>query len=234
MKLSTVIVNYNSGDNLKECLRNIPKEYETIVIDNNSSDSSLSKIKSERVTLIKNRENLGFAKAVNLGIKIANGKNILLMNPDVKLKKDTIAKTLDFLEKKQDANIVGCRLANPDGSPQYSCRRFPTFTGLISRKIFGGKVFKKSFDRYLMKDYGHKEPRKVDWVSGAFLMMKGKRMLDEKFFMYFEDTDLCKRVGGVYYFPQAAAIHGNDESSGSLGLKITHFSSMLRYFWKHL
>jgi len=233
MKLSIVIVNYNSGTDLSKCVSLLPKKYETIIIDNNSSDNSIDLIDSKNYVIIKNKKNIGFAKAVNQGIKIAKGENMLLLNGDVILNKDTTPKTLDFLEKS-GANIVGCKLFNPDGSLQYSCRRFPTFLGLLSRKIFIGKIFKKSFDRYLMKDYDHQKPRKVGWVSGAFLMMKGRYLLDEKFFLYFEDTDLCKRVGNVYYFPNATAIHKHDESSGSFKLKIIHLRSMVHYFWKHL
>ena len=232
--ISVIIINYNSGNSLEECVDSIPLGNELIIIDNSSQDNSINKIKRRGAIIIKNKKNLGFAKAANQGIKIANGKNILLMNPDVKLNKNTIPKTLDFLEKNPDVNIAGCKLINPDGSLQYSCRRFPSFWSLLARKTFLRKILKKDADYYLMKDYDHKAPRKVDWVSGAFLMMKGKNMLDEKFFMYFEDMDLCKRTGDVYYFPHATAIHKNDESSGSLKLKIIHLKSMIHYFWKHL
>lgn len=235
MTLSIIIVNYNYGADLNECVNSISGNPEIIVVDNNSSDDSLQKLENKKIKIIKNRKNLGFAKAANQGIKIAKGKNILLLNGDVILNKDSVSKTLNFLEKTKDANIVGCRLVNPDGSVQNSCRRFPTFWNLLNRKTHLRKIFPKTVEHYLMKDYDRKEARKVDWVSGAFLLMKNKNLLDEKFFLYFEDTDLCKRVGNVYYFPNATAVHKKEKgSSGNLRLSLHHLKSALYYFWKHL
>jgi GT2 family glycosyltransferase len=222
MDLSIIIVNYNTKKLTLECIDSVgnskPKvDYEIIAIDNGSEDPLTE---SGSYKLIKNKENLGFSKAVNQGIKAAKGKSILLLNSDTKVKAGSIDELHRFGESHPDAGAVGPKLLNSDGSVQSSCYRFPTLFGAIRQYWLGEKGV---YEKYLPeKD----EPSKVDaLVMAAFLITsKGLtkvKQLNEEYFMYFEDLDFArslKRAGlNVYYNPKSEILHvhgasGKDEA----------------------
>lgn len=226
MQLSIIIVNFNTKDILKNCLDSAMKnsegvDYEVIVVDNASSDGSQDLVRKEfsRVKLICNRENLGFAKANNQGIKAAKGKYLLLLNSDTILLDKVLVKALSFIEDRKDAGIVGCKVLNPDRTLQFSCYHFP---GFMMELLFFTKDIIKSgnnpfaYYRY-MKYWDHGTIRKVDCLAGCFLLIKKEVFdeagyLDEKFFMYHEDSEFCLRVKRrtkykVYYYPEPEIIH---------------------------
>ncbi len=201
MDLSIIIVNYNGKHFFKDCLESIKKccssnSYEIIVVDNNSRDGSQEFIRLNypEVRLFAEKENLGFGKANNLGVKKAKGKNILLLNNDTILLKD-ITPIFEEL-KKSDIGAVGVKMLNGNREYTPSVGKFPRPLDLLKlsnlnekRKEFLTGSFKKK--RY-----------KVDWVSGSFMMLKREDWnlingFDEDFFMYVEDVDLCKRISNL-------------------------------------
>ncbi len=216
--LSVIIVNYNTDKLLSKCVASIKRDprVEIIVVDNASTDDSLDGIKN--VTIIRNKENMGFAKAVNQGIEVAHGKYILLLNPDTKVKPGAIEKMLEFANGHEDAGVVGPQLLNPDGSVQSSVFYFPTVWRAIAEFWFG---VKKAYSKYVPKG---KDAGQVDIVVGAaFLItpiaLQKVGLFDERYFMYFEDFDYCLRVFEkglkVYYLPTAEIIHYHGVSGKS-------------------
>lgn len=212
---------------------------EVILINNNPKKDIYCikgiNLKIKGLKIIQNKKNIGFGAACNQGLKAAKGDFFLVMNPDIDINYNALNSLFKTLKHNKAANIVSCRLVNQDGSLQYSCRRFPTVRALLARRIpipFR-YLFRKQLDLYNMKDYDHKTKRKVDWVSGALMLMREKYYFDEHYFMYFEDIDLCRRIGGVYYCPEISATHKAErQSTQNIWLFLSHIKSMLYYFNK--
>ncbi|MEO0156651.1 MAG: glycosyltransferase family 2 protein [candidate division WOR-3 bacterium] len=248
--LSIIIVNYNSSHALKRCLKSIVEKKlnlpcEIIIIDNNSTIPIRNRIKEFEelinIHLIENKKNLGYARAVNQGIKIARGKYVLIINPDILITAGAIEKMIDFLENKENLGIIAPQLLNFDNSVQYSCFRFPKFwTPFIRRTFFKNFSFgKREVERYLMLDFDHKETKEVDWVLGAAMLLKKSLikkigLLDEKFFLYFEDVDWCRRFHSqgfkIIYFPESKFYHQYARYSADKYLFSFIFN---KYFWFH-
>lgn len=259
IKLSIIIVNYNTGEFLARCLRSIGATTqnfknpaaEVIIIDNASTDESIRGIKSTTFRLrsgqasiksIKNKANLGFAKAANQGIKVAKGEYILLLNPDTEVRNGAIKKMMEFARSTDDIGVIGARLLNPDGTVQASTFHFPTIWRAV-REFWLGQ--EGAYSKYTPK--GDK-PIIVDAIVGAaFLITPQARkivgLLDERYFMYFEDLDYCRRVKRaglkVYYLPSAQIIHYHGVSGQNLAKEENQWrrlipSSKLYHGWlKH-
>lgn len=224
MELSIVVVNYNTKDLTLECVESINKfkpalPHEIIIVDNGSDDAIAA---SGSYYLIRNKENVGFAKAVNQGIKIARGKYILLLNSDTKVKKGSIEKLVEFGKNHPEAGAVGAKLINPNGDTQGSVFRLPTLFRTIRQYWFNEKGL---LDKY--SPIG-REVSRVEAVSmAAFLItpaaLKKIGNLDERYFMYFEDLDYCRKLKKagltVYYLPEAEVIHHHGESGKDLADK---------------
>lgn len=228
LDLSIVIVNYNTKDLTLDCIDSIlvedsPIKKEIIVVDNNSTDGSLSDLdklsRNGLITLIKNVSNLGFAKANNAGIKKAKGEYVLLLNSDTKVKKLAFKKLLDFAQKTPSLGAVGPKLLNADGSPQDSAFRLPTIRRAMGQYWFGEKGL---LDKYTPKG---QQPIEVEsLVMAAFLItplaLNKVGMLNEKYFMYFEDLDYCRSLRNaglsIYYVPNAEVIHYHGASGKNL------------------
>jgi len=232
LEISIVIVNYNVKDFLLQALVSIERALENIaaeviVVDNASIDKSVEAVLAEfpNVVLIANNVNHGFAKSCNQGIKVSRGKVIVLLNPDTIVQEDTFTSTLEFLSKSTDVGMLGCKILNPDGSLQLSCRRsFPTpwvaFTKLSGLSRFFSKT--RLFGRYNLTYLDSDETCQVEAISGSFMAVRRETitnvgLLDEAFFMYGEDLDWCYRVGKagwkVVYYPKTQIIHFKGESS---------------------
>lgn len=250
--LSVVIVNWNTCDELGECLRSVYKvggpSMEFIVIDNASADGSADMVRQEfpQTTLIVNDDNLGFAKASNQGILASSGRYVMLLNPDSVVLDGMFDALVRFGDKNQDTGIFGPKILNPDGSLQYSCRRFPTLAAGVFRNTFVGRLFpNNTYTRdYLMTEWDHSVPRDVDWVSGAAMVIRRKLieeigLLDEQFFMYCEDVDMGYRAvqkgWRVSYCPMASVIHvrakGSDQDPNRMILEFHR--SMYKFFLKN-
>lgn len=252
--LSIIIVNYNVKFFIEQCLYSVQKAInnlncEVIVVDNNSVDGSCSLIKNKFnwVNLVENKENLGFSKANNQGIKIATGKYILLLNPDTVVEEDTFQKVIDFMEQNSDAGGLGVKMIDGKGNflPE-SKRGLPT-PKVAFYKIFGlSKIFKssKTFGKYHLSYLDKNKIHKVDVLSGAFMLMRKEVLdkigyLDEAFFMYGEDIDLSYRIKKAgyenYYFPKTTIIHYKGESTkkSSINYVIVFYNAMIIFAKKH-
>ena len=214
-----------------------------VILINNNPKKDVYRIKDmgikikqiKKLKIIQNKKNVGFSAACNQGLKAAKGDFFLIMNPDVTISYNALKDLLNALKRDNTVNIGSCKLINLDGTLQTSCRRFPTIRALLARKtpILFGYLFKKQLELYDMVDYDHKTKRKVDWVSGALILMRKRYYFDEHYFMYFEDVDLCRRVGGGYYYPFVSAAHKAErQSTKSPKLFLYHISSMIYYFYK--
>lgn len=259
MDVSIVIVNYKTKGLLKYCLKGIERaapslSFEVIVVDN-SRDGSAEMIKEcfRNVRCIESSRNLGFAAGNNLGIVKASGKYILILNPDIVVLPRAIDEMHSFLERHPEVGILGPQLINPDKSIQYSCARFPTHWIPAFRRTPLGKLpgAQEAIRHYLMMDFDHQETRAVDWLLGACLMVRRSAfdqvgLLDERFFLYFEDVDWCRRFWEagfqVVYYPKAKMVHYHQrlsaEDSGLQSLFSSptriHILSGIKYFLKYL
>lgn len=251
--LSVTICSWNTRDYLDRCLASVldqagDVQLEVIVIDNASEDGSGEMVehKYPSVRLIRNHQNRGFGAGHNQGFAVAEGEFLMPLNSDAIVHPGCFARLVSFLRENEDVGVAAPKLLNPDGSLQYSCRRFPTPTAALFRNTPLGKLFPNNrFAReYLMQDWDHSEPRDVDWVSGAALCLRASvyRQIggfDEKFFMYLEDVDLCKRVHDagfrVVYVPDAVVTHVIGASTDRVANRMIRqfHKSMLLYYTKH-
>ena len=255
MDLSIIIVNYNVKEFLQNLLHSISKasqnlSSEIIVVDNASEDGSVELLKSKfpSVKIIENETNLGFGKANNQALKIAEGKYLLLINPDAIVREDTFTKMIKFLEEQSDAGIAGCKIFSPDGSLQLACRRsfpgpwtsFCKVTGLSN--LFPNS---KIFARYNLTYLDENQTYEVDAISGSFMMLKREVYdkvggFDEQFFMYGEDLDFCYRIQKagykVFYVHTTQVIHYKGESTKRSSMDETKvfYNAMHLFVKKHL
>lgn len=230
-ELSILIVHYNTLDLLRQCLTSVSAlpgdlPLEIIVIDNASPDASVKNLVGEfpRVAFHFNNENLGFARASNQGIQMGQGRYLMLLNPDALIDGDGIQDLTQFMDGHPDAGATGPRLVYPDGELQLSCRRFPTLGTLLLRMSRLDRLVRGPVRHYLMQDWDHQSVCEVDWVMGACVILRREALdavglLDEGFFMYYEDVDLCFRLWQagwkVCYNPQVVVQHEHQRSSAS-------------------
>ena len=256
MTLTIGIVNYNTKENLEKCinsiLRNPPYcDYQIVIVDNNSKDGSknfLKKISKKKIKTIYNRKNVGFGKACNQISKTQKSSYILFLNPDVEISKDSINILLNFLKKRKKIGVVTGKLLFPDGSLQLSCRQFPSILkALFGRESFLRKAFPNNVisKEYLLSHLDYNKIQFPDWVRGAVMLFKTdifKKIggFDEKFFLFFEDTDIClqlrKKGYEIVYLPEAIFYHKLAASTKKekLKTKIIHNISMFNYIKKNM
>ncbi|MCX6741309.1 MAG: glycosyltransferase family 2 protein [Candidatus Parcubacteria bacterium] len=198
------------------------------------------------VKIILNNRNLGFARAVNQGITASQGQYVLILNPDIIVLPGSIEGLYQFMQEHQRCAVAGPQLLNPDKGIQDSAFRFPRWYTPLLRRTLLGRLGEKHLASYLMKDWDHQSTREVDWLLGAALMVQGSAIkqvgpMDERFFLYFEDVEWCRRFRRanwqVYYVAQAQMYHFYQRSSAKNGWqalvkKITwiHFISAIKYF----
>ncbi|MFH1537054.1 MAG: glycosyltransferase family 2 protein [Patescibacteria group bacterium] len=226
MKFSFIILNYNTANLLRLCLKNlyslnIPVDFEVMVVDNASNDKSINTVKEKfpQVKLITNKENTGHAQGNNSGIKVARGEYLIILNTDIIIPSfSTIERIVKFMESHPRAAIVGPKLLNGDGTIQNSCfRPYNTLTPIYRRTPIGNIKFAKAdLNRHLMTDFNHNESKEVEWILGACMFIKKDAldkigMFNEKFKLYFADFELCDRAKmnnyKVYYFADSDIIH---------------------------
>lgn len=245
-----MIVSYNVKELLKDCLESIVN-CEIIVVDNNSPDKSVQMVKRDfpKVKLIESRENLGFAKGNNLGAKNSKGEFILFLNPDTKICPVSLKKMVEFLRAHPRVGIVGPQLLNADETLQPSVGVYPSILSLILEKpidfLERNMPLVRSFlGIFSVKYKKFTRPSPVDWVSGAALACRKKvweslNGFDEKFFMYFEDVDLCFRAKKdgwkVYHLPESKIYHlrGKSQPAKSKKKAKTYYRSQDYYFKKN-
>lgn len=234
MDVSIIIINYNTFQLTSECIRSVIEftkriSYEIILVDNASveCDAELFKEKFPGIILIKSQLNGGFAYGNNLGIDNASGDFILLLNSDTVLTTDSIADTVEFAKNNTNTGVVGCRMIFPDGSVQYTARRFRSIQWELLdlfRFIPMFIPYKKRAKLMLGKYFRHDENMACDWVNGAFFLFPKKILsqfpeskLDDRFFMYGEDHLWCaqiKKLGyNILFFAGTTIIHINSGST---------------------
>ena len=252
--LSVIIVNYNVAYFLEQCLNSCLKaaehaDIEILVIDNNSVDGSedMMREKFPDIPYIMNKENLGFSKANNQGMKMAKGRYVLLLNPDTVVEELTFRKTIDFMDAHPEAGGLGVRMLDGRGKflPE-SKRGLPT-PSVAFYKIFGlSAIFPKSktFGKYHLGYLDEFQTHEVEILSGAFMLMRKSLLdeiglLDEAFFMYGEDIDLSYRIvlAGYknFYFPETRIIHYKGESTkkSSVNYVFVFYRAMVIFANKH-
>lgn len=250
--LSIIIVNWKTKDELRACLRSILEgdrtAMEIIVVDNASRDGSVEMLKREfpSVQVIENEANYGFARAANIGIRASSGRYVLLLNPDTEVQPHAFSTFIRFADENPGIGIIGPKILNPNGSLQYSCRRFPTIGAAIFRNTLLGRLFPRNpYTRdYLMVEWDHRETTDVDWVSGAAMLIRRRMLeeiglLDEQFYMYCEDVDLAYRAWEkgwrVTYYPHVCVTHVIGRSSDRCPNRmiVQFHKSMYRLYCKH-
>ena len=238
--LSIIIVSWNTRDLLSRCLQsvadgevNIPfrggarptsgsPTAEVFVVDNASSDGTAGMVREDYpwVQLIENRRNLGFARANNQAIKRSAGRYVLLLNPDTELDHAALFRLVDFMEERPEVGASGARIVNPDGTLQSSCYPFPTLSRELWR-LFHLDRF-NPYGSYDMSEWSLDQPRPVDAALGACLVVRRETLeeaglLDEKYFLYSEEIDLCYRLrelGWVTFWnPHAVVKHFGGQST---------------------
>lgn len=252
-KISVIIVSYNVQYFLELCLHSVFRALgtinaEVIVVDNNSSDESCALVsqKFENAILIANKDNVGFSRANNQGVAIAQGEYIHFLNPDTVVPEDFFGKSVTFLDSHLDAGSLGPRII--DGRGAYapdSKKSFPSFWPSVFKVTGLAAIFKKSpvFNRYYAAHIGEHETAPTDILSGCCLIVRKSGMdkaggsFDEAYFMYCEDFDLCHRLqlAGYknYYFPETTIIHYKGESTRKLTFKYVRiFNDALALFVK--
>jgi len=253
MKLSIIIVSWNVREDLVRCLRSIEEnrpfaEFKIIVVDNASSDGTVDSIKQDfpDVTIIANEENRGFAAANNQGIKKARGQYLFFLNPDTIVHPLSLDVLMNFMDGNSNAGACGSKLLNDDGTTQPSVRRFPTFRGALYRHTvfrFLG-IFRSEYKKWLMKDFDYDREMDVDEVTGAALMVRRSVIdriggMDESFFMYYEEVDLCYRIKQsgwrTVFVPEAVITHlgGRPTNQISVMSRILMLTSLLIFFRKY-
>ncbi|MDW8274557.1 MAG: glycosyltransferase, partial [Chitinophagales bacterium] len=253
MQLSIIIVSYNVRHFLSLCLQSVFAavkniQAEIIVVDNNSTDDTVKWLRTvSGITLIENKQNVGFSAANNQGIRIAKGRYILLLNPDTVVGEDTFEKCLAFMNEHPEAGALGVRMI--DGSGKFlpeSKRSLPTpFVSFC--KMFGLSAlfpYSRIFGRYHLKYLDEHKNHQVEVLSGAFMWLRAEALqkvglLDESFFMYGEDIDLSYRImqaGYVnYYFASTTIIHFKGESTkkASFNYVKVFYQAMIIFARKH-
>ena len=244
-KVSICIVNFNALDQTLACVKSIESlsieiSREIILVDNASSGSSVDALRQEfpKIRFIINSRNLGFASANNQAMGIAAGEYFLLLNNDTVLKNDAIGAMAAFLAAHPKAGAVTCKLFDADGSTiQKNCRSFPGPMGtMFGRASLLTKVFPNNpwSSKNLLSNWDYDSPRQVDWVSGAAIMIRREVFtrvggLDDKtFFMYWEDTDWCKRIRDagweIWFTPDGQIIHYSGQGGGRRSLWMRLFT----------
>jgi len=241
--LLIVIVNWNAGDKLASCLRSIPSAGEgltvrVVVLDNASTDGSCEMVEGTfpDLEVMRSRENLGYARANNQVLKryADSARFVLLLNPDTVVAPDTFRRMLDFLEANSRAGIVGCRIVTPRGTLDWACKRaFLTPSLMFYKALRLDKLLPKSprFGRYQLTYLDENQIHEVDSVVGAFMMIRHEclqavGLLDDSYFMYGEDIDLCYRAKEagwkVFYVPTATVLHHKGESTRRYSYRMIH------------
>ncbi len=229
--VSIVIVSYNTKEILGHCLHSLFEnskeiDMEVFVVDNNSHDGSADMVKTDfpSVFLIANRQNLGFAAANNQAFAHAKGKYIILLNPDAYIQPFALKNCIGFMDRTPQCGLCGGKIISPAGKLEPSARRFPSvFSKILSFTGLSGKFPRSGIlNHYEFGGFTYDRPMEVDWVPGTFTIVR-KTMLDaigwfdERFYIYYEETDLCmraKKAGWqVYFIPDAEVIHIGGASS---------------------
>jgi GT2 family glycosyltransferase len=250
--LSAIIVNYNSGDMLRNCvesLRRCPLPIEIIIVDNASIDNSLKSVEDfTAATIIRNTDNTGFASACNQGAALATTDYLLFLNPDCAFEKGALAELLATLKAEDEAGMAGGLLVNPDGSEQGGARRAIPTPWRSFVRVFGLNCLSKRWPKLFFDFYLHKQPLpdhpiEVEAISGACMLVKREAiddvgLWDEGYFLHCEDLDWCMRFRQkdwkILFVPAARVVHAQGSCSHSRPIFVEWHKhrGMMRFYLK--
>jgi GT2 family glycosyltransferase len=251
--VSIVIVNWNARHYLLQCLESIYTttrkcSFEVIVVDNASTDGSTESLmeKFPQIRLTVNRENLGFAKANNIGIMQSTGRYICLSNSDISVLDDCLDRIVDFMDQNPRAGVVGPKTLNGDGSLRHNCQHFPSLWNLYCRAVYLHRLFprRKLFNSGIMYYFDHQSVMRCQVLPCCFYMVRREALedvglLDERFFIYAEDKDWCKRFWDkgweIVFLPTAEVIHyaGKSSANAPIRFQVEKLKADLQYWKKH-
>lgn len=252
MRLSIVITNYKTPGLLKLCIESIRKSlpedyYEIIVVDGESEEETQEMILDflPQVKFIPFSKNVGFPRLVNAGLRKMDSSSlfVLILNADIINDDGSIQKMIDYMEKNSDIGIIAPKLLSFNNDIQFSCFRFYTPWIILCRRTALGRTKwgERILADFLMKDWDRKTTRDVDWVQGSAMVVRREAinkvgLMDERFFMYFEDVDWCRRFWEngyrVVFYPEAAMYHYHGQASASKkGLLSSIYN---QYIWIHI
>ena len=245
MSVGAVVVNYNAGDYLIDCVRSVRADgvVDIVVADNSSSDGSDRAVAANdsNVVVLPTGANLGFGAAANRGVAACPGDYVLLLNPDTLVEPGTVKVLADALDRDPGLALVGPRVENLDGSLYPSARTFPSVADAMGHAFLGLVNPSNRFTRrYRMLDWDHAVARDVDWVAGTCTLLRRSAFeavggFDERYFMYVEDVDLCWRLWRsgrrVAYEPAGRVVHKIGLSSEQTPYRMIaeHHRSLLRF-----
>jgi GT2 family glycosyltransferase len=252
-KASVIVVSWNAKAFLLDCLKSIESQsfdgsLEIIVVDNASSDGSPQAVRENfpAVTLICNEHNYGFARANNIGIRASSGEYLFLINSDVIVRENCFEKTIRFMQARPEVGLLGPKIVGANGSVQRSCMGYPSLWNSLTRALALDSLFPKSklFGGHLLTFWAHDEVRAVDVINGCFWLLRRRAMdevglLDERFLIYGEDIDWCRRFNQhgwqVVFFPDAEAIHygGGSSANAPVRFYLEMQRANYQYFAKH-
>ncbi|MFZ2193441.1 MAG: glycosyltransferase family 2 protein [Candidatus Moraniibacteriota bacterium] len=250
MELSIIVTNFKNPELLRLCLNSIKKnytgsDYELIVADSATEENMEMMMREDfpEVIFVPSKKNVGFGGAANNGYKKSSGEYVLILNGDTIIKKDSIEILLSYIKNNPSVGIVGPQLLGFNEKFQPSCFRFYTPMTILYRRTFLGKLpfAKKHLAWFSMQDFDHKSIRKVGWLMGSALMTKRTAieevgLIDSNFWMYFEDTDWCRRFWekkySVVYNPNAQIYHYHGKGSAGKNILRTLISNRLT--WAHI
>ncbi len=251
--LTIIIVTWNSRDCITGCLRSIEEkrpgcDYVVVVVDNNSGDGTPALIKEKFpwVTLVANNQNIGFAAANNQAMHLSQSRTTMLLNPDTVVVDGVFDALVRFLDSDERVWAAGPTVLNPDRTFQFSGVRFPTLMNILVETMFLDRLFSRSraFGSHRALFADPEKPRRVEYLQGSALIVRNKAIemvggLDERFFMYFEETDWCYRIrengGEVWYAPVGSIIHHGGGEFGHFDERrlLHYYASLLLFFRKH-
>ncbi len=253
MDVSIIIVNWNTQKLLQNCLESVYAhagnvDFEIIVIDNASTDGSADMVRDnfKNVVLIENRENRGFAGANNQGIAVAKGRYVLLLNSDTVVLDNAVENTVRFADENPSAAVVGCKVLNSDGTLQPTCFMFPSILNMMLSCSYLSKLFPRNrfWGREKMTWWDRSDVREVDVVTGCFMLVRREAIerigvMDDRFFMYCEETDWCYRFKkdgwNVIFAPVGRIIHlgGQSTAKNPVAMLVQLRLSILKFIRKH-
>jgi len=244
--IDAVVVAYNSGATLRGCVEPLTgiAAVSVTVVDNASPEDPLPAIAGLPVSAIRAPRNGGFSYGCNLGASGGGAPYVLLLNPDARIDAAGVDALREVLDRDPAAGIAGPRILDADGSLLYSQRRFPRLGSTLAQALFLHRIFRRArwSDELVRRPEAYERPGSPDWLSGACLLVRRSALeevggLDEGFFLYCEDTDLCRRLSrrgwGVRYVPGATARHSEGSSAPRAELQAIHARSRVRYARLH-
>lgn len=244
--VDVVVVSYNSSRNLRACAEPLAEhpELRVIVADNASTDGALETVSDLPVVPVALPRNGGFAYGCNAGAAAGDAPYVLFLNPDAVIEPAAVLRLVRALEEAPDTAAVGPKILHADGSLDFSQRRFPRLRSTYAQALFVHRFLPRAewTDELVRNEEAYEQAGRPDWLSGACIMIRRSVLealggLDERFFMYCEDVDLCRRVWeagyDVRYEPEALVVHEGGASAPRASLLPTLAESRLLYARKH-